>query len=167
MHGNQHFDVLIVGAGISGIGAAVHLKQQSPERSFAILEGRDNVGGTWDLFRYPGIRSDSDMYTLGFEFKPWTEEKSIASGASILDYLWDAVGDYDLKRHIRLGHQVLRAEWSSDAATWSVVVEHLGETVHFTCNFLFMCSGYYNYREGYCPEFPGRDQFRGQVVHPQ
>jgi monooxygenase len=167
MQETQHFDVLIVGAGISGIGAAVHLKQQSPGRSFAILEGRENVGGTWDLFRYPGIRSDSDMYTLGFEFKPWSDEKSIASGASILNYLWDTVGDYDLKRHIKLGHKVLRADWSSELAVWSVVVEHLGEAVHFTCNFLFMCSGYYNYREGYSPDFPGRDQFRGEVVHPQ
>ncbi|WP_067663096.1 flavin-containing monooxygenase [Nocardia miyunensis] len=167
MHSAQHFDVLIVGAGLSGIGAAVHLQRQSPGRSFAILEGRDNVGGTWDLFRYPGIRSDSDMYTLGFEFKPWTQDRSIASGSSILDYLWDTVGEHDLKRCLKLGHKVVRADWSSESATWNLQVEHLGETLRFTCNFLFMCSGYYNYRKGYCPEFPGRDQFRGEVIHPQ
>jgi monooxygenase len=165
--GTEHFDVLIVGAGLSGIGAAVHLQQQSPGRTFAILEGRDNLGGTWDLFRYPGIRSDSDMYTLGYAFKPWTEDKSIASGASILNYLWDAVSEHDLKRHIRFGQQVRRAEWSSQTNTWTVSIEHLGEMLTLTCSFLFMCSGYYSYREGFSPVFPGRERFQGDVVHPQ
>jgi monooxygenase len=167
MPGTEHFDVLIVGAGLSGIGAAVHLQQQSPGRTFTILEGRDNLGGTWDLFRYPGIRSDSDMYTLGYGFKPWTETKSIASGASILNYLWDTVAEHDLKRHIRFGQQVKRAEWSSETNTWMVSIEHLGETLTLTCNFLFMCSGYYSYREGFSPVFPGRERFQGDVVHPQ
>lgn len=167
MPGTEHLDVLIVGAGLSGIGAAVHLQQRSPGRTFAMLEGRDNLGGTWDLFRYPGIRSDSDMFTLGYGFKPWTEAKSIASGASILNYLWDTVAEHDLKRHIRFGQQVKRAEWSSETNTWTVSIEHLGETLTLTCNFLFMCSGYYSYREGFSPVFPGRERFQGDVVHPQ
>ena len=167
MPGTEHFDVLVVGAGLSGIGAAVHLQEQSPGRTFTILEGRENLGGTWDLFRYPGIRSDSDMYTLGYGFKPWTESKSIASGASILNYLWDTVAEHDLKRHIRFGQQVKRAEWSSQTNTWAVSIEHLGETLTLTCNFLFMCSGYYSYREGFSPVFPGRERFQGDVVHPQ
>jgi cation diffusion facilitator CzcD-associated flavoprotein CzcO len=165
--GIEHLDVLIVGAGLSGIGAAVHLQKESPNQKFAIIEGRDNLGGTWDLFRYPGIRSDSDMYTLGYGFKPWTKERAIASGDSILDYLWETVSEHDLKRHIRFGHQVRRAEWSSDSAVWTVQIEHLGQIFDITCKFLFMCSGYYNYREGFTPEFPGRDRFTGQVIHPQ
>ncbi len=165
--GIEHFDVLIVGAGLSGIGAAVHLQKGAPDKRFAIIEGRDNLGGTWDLFRYPGIRSDSDMYTLGYGFKPWTKERAIASGDSILDYLWETVSEHDLKRHITFGHQVRRAEWSSETARWTIQVDHLGETLTITAGFLFMCSGYYNYRNGFCPEFPGRNRFAGPVIHPQ
>ncbi|TCN53379.1 cation diffusion facilitator CzcD-associated flavoprotein CzcO [Rhodococcus sp. SMB37] len=164
---SEHLDVLIVGAGLSGIGAAVHLKKESPNQKLAIIEGRDNLGGTWDLFRYPGIRSDSDMYTLGYGFKPWTKERAIANGESILDYLWETVSENELKQHIRFGHHVRRAEWSSEAQVWTVTVVHLGETFDITCKFLFMCSGYYNYRRGFTPEFPGRERFTGTVVHPQ
>jgi monooxygenase len=163
----EHLDVLIVGAGLSGIGAAAYLQKESSTKKFAIIEARDNIGGTWDLFRYPGIRSDSDMYTLGYGFKPWTKERAIASGDLILDYLWETVAEHDLKRHIKFGHQVLRAEWSSEDAVWTVQVDHLGESVSITCNFLFMCSGYYNYRAGFSPDFPGQDRFTGPVIHPQ
>lgn len=165
--GVEHLDVLIVGAGLSGIGAAVHLQEKAPNKNFAIIEARDNLGGTWDLFRYPGIRSDSDMYTLGYGFKPWTKERAIASGDSILDYLWETVSEHDLKRHIKFGYQVRRAEWSSEAAVWTVHIDHLGESLSITCNFLFMCSGYYNYRAGFSPDFPGQHRFTGPIIHPQ
>ncbi len=165
----EHFDVLIVGAGISGIGAAYHLQDKSPGRSYAILEGRDAIGGTWDLFRYPGIRSDSDMYTLGFSFKPWTEPKAIADGPSILAYLNETAREHGIDRKIRFGHWVKRASWSSETARWTVDVERgeARELLRFTCSFLFMCSGYYDYAGGYTPEFPGAADFRGPVVHPQ
>ena len=165
----EHFDVLIVGAGISGIGAAYHLQDKSPGRSYAILEGRDAIGGTWDLFRYPGIRSDSDMYTLGFSFKPWTEPKAIADGPSILAYLNETARENGIDRKIRFGHWVKRAAWSSEKARWTVEVERgeARELSRFTCSFLFMCSGYYDYAGGYTPEFPGAADFRGPVVHPQ
>lgn len=166
---SEHFDVLVVGAGISGIGAAFHLQSQCPDRTYAILERRENVGGTWDLFRYPGIRSDSDMYTLGFRFRPWTEGKAIADGSSILRYLKQTAQEYGIDRKIRFGHKVTRAAWDSTEAKWTVEAElaATGETVRLTCNFLFMCSGYYNYDEGYTPQFTGRDRFKGQIVHPQ
>ncbi len=167
----QHVDVLVIGAGISGIGAAYHLQVESPDRTYLILEGRADIGGTWDLFRYPGIRSDSDMHTLGFEFKPWTAEKAIAGGASIMAYLRETIAEYGIDRHIRFGHLVRRAEWSSDTATWTVEVELTdaagGGTATYTCNYLSMCSGYYSYREGYTPDFPGRERFQGRIVHPQ
>lgn len=165
----QHFDVLIVGAGISGIGAAYHLQSKCPERSYAVLEGRERMGGTWDLFRYPGIRSDSDMHTLGFRFRPWKAGEAIADGPSILSYLQETAREYGIDRNIRYGHKVLRASWDTGAATWTVDAEltETGETVRLTCNFLFMCSGYYDYDEGYTPEFPGIGDFEGQVVHPQ
>ncbi len=162
-----HVDVLIVGAGISGIAAACHLQMESPNRTYAILEGRSDIGGTWDLFRYPGVRSDSDMHTLGFNFKPWTSEKSIADGPSIMAYLRETVAEYGLGPHIRFDHLVRRAEWSTADARWTVAAEHLGQPVTLTANFLFMCSGYYSYREGYTPDFPGIDQYTGTVVHPQ
>src|SRR5262245_17857668 len=166
---NPHFDVLVVGAGISGIGAAYHLQTSCPDRTYAILEARHDIGGTWDLFRYPGIRSDSDMYTLGYSFKPWTDPKAIADGRSILAYLRETATENGIDRHIRFGDRVKRASWSSKDARWTVDVERgdRKEVVHFTCNFLFLCSGYYNYAEGYTPEFPGIGRFAGRIVHPQ
>ncbi|MGZ8305664.1 MAG: flavin-containing monooxygenase [Allosphingosinicella sp.] len=165
----EHFDVLVVGAGLSGIGAAYHLQQGSPRRSYVILEGREAIGGTWDLFRYPGIRSDSDMYTLGYSFRPWEEAKAIADGPSILRYVNDTADRYGIRRHIRFCLQVRRAEWSSAEARWLVEAERTdgGGRVRFTCNWLHMCSGYYNYAEVYDPEFAGRESFRGTIVHPQ
>jgi cation diffusion facilitator CzcD-associated flavoprotein CzcO len=166
---SNHFDVLVVGAGISGICAGYHLQTSCPDRTYAILEARDDIGGTWDLFRYPGIRSDSDMYTLGYSFKPWTNPKAIADGSSILAYLRETAAEYGIDRKIRFGHRVKRAAWSSDDAHWTVEVERgeRKEVVHFTCNFLFMCSGYYDYAQGYAPEFPGSERFHGRIVHPQ
>lgn len=165
----RHVDVLIVGAGISGIGAAHHLQKQCPDRSYAILEGRPDLGGTWDLFRYPGVRSDSDMHTLGFSFKPWKEAKAIADGPSILRYLHETAAEFGIDQHIRYHHWVTTASWDSSSATWTVTAtrQDTGTTEELTCNFLFMCSGYYSYKEGYTPELPGLDTFRGPVVHPQ
>jgi len=164
----QHVDVLVIGAGISGIGAAYHLQTESPNRTYLILEGRSDIGGTWDLFRYPGIRSDSDMHTLGFEFKPWNAEKSIADGPAIMAYLRETVAEYGIDRHIRFGHLVRSADWSSETATWTVRADLAdGGTATYTCNFLSMCSGYYSYKQGHTPEFPGRSRFDGQIVHPQ
>ena len=165
----EHVDVLIVGAGISGIGAAYHLQNRCPQRSFAILEGRCALGGTWDLFRYPGIRSDSDMHTLGYSFKPWQADKAIADGPSILAYLQDTAAEHDIKRHIRFQHQVTRAEWHSETAQWTLTVTRTdtGKTLRCTCNFLFMCSGYYSYKNGYVPEFTGQQRFTGPIIKPQ
>ena len=165
----EYFDVLIVGAGISGIGSAWHLQDRCPGKSYVILEGRESLGGTWDLFRYPGIRSDSDMYTLGFSFKPWREGKAIADGPSILRYLEETAQESGIDDHIRYRHKVREARWSDDDAHWTVIAENAatGETVTFRCGFLLMCSGYYNYAHGYLPDWPGRDQYRGQFVHPQ
>ena len=167
----EHFDVIIVGAGLSGIGAGYHLKTLSPSKSYAILEGRGAIGGTWDLFRYPGIRSDSDMYTLGYNFKPWRNAKAIADGPSIREYVVETAAENGIDKHIRFHHQVKRASWSSADARWTVEAEvGAGATkqiVRFTCNFLFMCSGYYDYAQGYLPEFAGRDDFAGTIVHPQ
>ncbi|HEX7441149.1 MAG TPA: NAD(P)/FAD-dependent oxidoreductase [Caldimonas sp.] len=165
----EHFDVLVVGAGLSGIGAGYHLQTRCPDRSYAILEGRDRSGGTWDLFRYPGIRSDSDMYTLGFAFRPWEEAKAIAEGPAILKYVRDTASDYGIDRKIRFGHRVTRASWSSVDARWTVEAERgaTNEIVLLTCDFLFMCSGYYRYAEGYTPEFAGSERFTGRIVHPQ
>lgn len=165
----EHVDVIVVGAGISGIGAGYHLQTTCPDRTYLILEGRDDLGGTWDLFRYPGVRSDSDMHTLGYSFKPWTAARAIADGPAIMQYLRETAAEFGIDRHIRFGHRVRRAEWSSESATWTVEAERAatGETVTFTCGFVFMCSGYYSYRGGYTPEFPGRERFSGLVVHPQ
>jgi monooxygenase len=163
----EHFDVLIVGAGLSGIGAGYHLQTRCPRRSYAILEGRDAIGGTWDLFRYPGIRSDSDMYTLGYSFRPWKEAKAIADGPSILQYVRDTASEYGIDRRIRFGHQVKRASWSSRDSRWTVEAERGGELVRLTCGFLFLCGGYYKYSEGYTPEFTGMARFAGRIVHPQ
>ncbi len=192
----EHVDVLIVGAGLSGIGAACHLRRRCPEKSFAILEARESIGGTWDLFRYPGIRSDSDMFTLGYTFKPWLGAKAIADGPSILDYVRDTASEHGVLEQIRLGRRVLGAEWSSEDARWTVTIERTtageterseageaelsangaaepsaavaGETVEqMTCSFLYCCTGYYRYDEGYSPALPGRERFAGPIVHPQ
>ncbi|HRK70779.1 MAG TPA: NAD(P)/FAD-dependent oxidoreductase [Micropepsaceae bacterium] len=164
-----HFDVLIVGAGISGISAAVHLKLHSPGKTFAILEGREALGGTWHLFRYPGIRSDSDMHTLGFTFKPWTEAKSIADGPSILKYMNETADEYGLRPHLHLNRLVTKASWSSRDARWTLTVtdRQSGATESWSCNVLYMGSGYYSYKKGYTPEFPGFADFKGKVIHPQ
>ena len=163
----EHFEVIIVGAGISGIGAAVHLRRQCPARSVVILEGRTNIGGTWDLFRYPGIRSDSDMYTLGYSFKPWTLAKAIADGPSILKYLDEAAREESIHDKIRFGHHVTAAAWDSGTARWLVTMQHDGKDLRLSCNFLHMCSGYYDYAAGFTPEFAGRERFAGRIVHPQ
>jgi monooxygenase len=165
----EHVDVLIVGAGLSGVGAGCHLQMRCPGKTYAILEARESIGGTWDLFRYPGIRSDSDMYTLGYSFRPWTEAKAIADGPSILEYVKATARDHGVDRKIRTGHRVVRAEWSTPDARWTVEAERTdtGETVRLTCGFLFMCSGYYRYDQGYTPDFAGTERFRGRIVHPQ
>ena len=163
----EHLDVLIVGAGVSGIDAAYHLTTACPALSFALLEGRQAIGGTWDLFRFPGIRSDSDMYTYGFPFRPWTGEKSIADGGSILQYVRQTAREFGIDRRVRLQHRMRRATWSSKDARWTVEVERAGEPIRLSCNFLLMCSGYYNYQTGHAPEFTGSDRFQGRIVHPQ
>jgi monooxygenase len=165
----NNFDVLIVGAGLSGIGAAAHLAMQCPGKSYAIIEQRADMGGTWDLFRYPGIRSDSDMHTLGYRFKPWLHEKTIADGPAIWDYVHETAEEYDIKPNIRFKHRVLSADWSSNTARWTVTAkrEEDGAEVQFTANFLFMCAGYYDYDQGYRPDFPGEESFAGQIIHPQ
>ncbi|WP_077000501.1 NAD(P)/FAD-dependent oxidoreductase [Variovorax sp. KK3] len=161
-------DVLIVGAGLSGIGAACHLQRLCPDRSVAIVEARESLGGTWDLFRYPGVRSDSDMYTLGYSFRPWTGAKSIADGAAILQYLRDTAREHGIEQRIRYGHRLRSAAWSSDDAAWTVEIERAGqEPMRMRCGFLLMCTGYYDDAEGYTPEFAGRSDFKGRIVHPQ
>jgi monooxygenase len=170
----EHVDILVVGAGLSGIGAACHLRRNCPDKTFTVVEARDRIGGTWDLFRYPGIRSDSDMFTLGYSFKPWTQPKAIADGPSILSYIEETAREYDVVDKIRFRHRVVRASWSTPDSRWTVDLETgdagdpaSGDRVTMTCGFLMMCSGYYRYDEGYTPDFPGIDAFRGQVVHPQ
>ena len=164
---SEHFDVLIVGAGLSGIGAAWHLQKNCPGKRYAILEGRAASGGTWDLFRYPGVRSDSDMYTLGYRFRPWKDPKAIADGPAILSYIREVASDNGIDRHIRYGHRVIGASWSTPDAKWTVEIERGAERLFISCGFLWMCSGYYRYEAGYLPEFPGIDSFKGRVVHPQ
>ena len=166
---SESIDVLIIGAGLSGIGGACHLRRNSPDRSFMILESREASGGTWDLFRYPGIRSDSDMYTFGYGFKPWSDKSSIADGHKILSYIREAAAEYDVEQHIRYQHKVVTASWSSTQSRWSVTAERgdTGEQVTISCQFIFSCSGYYDYDQGYTPEFAGIDNFKGQVIHAQ
>ena len=161
----EHFDVLIVGAGLSGIGAGYRLQTSCPDKSWAILESRQAMGGTWDLFRYPGIRSDSDMFTLGFQFRPWGKARAIADGTSIRQYIEDTAQEFGIDRRIRYGQKVTSMDWDSGTSRWTVDVND-GER-SYTCNFLYMCSGYYSYDEGYRPEFPGQERFAGTVVHPQ
>ena len=165
----EHLDVLIVGAGISGIGAAYYLQKENPGKRYAILEGRKSIGGTWDLFRYPGIRSDSDMFTLGFAFRPWREAKAIADGPSILKYLKDTAEEFGIARHVRYEHKVISASWSSENAQWTVEIEQgaSGKRKQLTCNFFYLCSGYYRYDRGYTPSFPGQEAFKGKLIHPQ
>ncbi|HEX5852948.1 MAG TPA: NAD(P)/FAD-dependent oxidoreductase [Solirubrobacteraceae bacterium] len=165
----EHVDVLIVGAGLSGIGAAHHLQRDCPGKTFALLEARDRSGGTWDMFTYPGIRSDSDMFTLGYSFRPWRGAKSIADGASILGYIRETAAENGIDGHIRFNHRVVSADFSTEDARWTVRATRTDtqETVSLTCGFLMMCSGYYDYAQGYTPDFPGMERFAGRVVHPQ
>lgn len=165
----EHVDVLVVGAGLSGIGAACHLRMECPGKSFVILEGRGAMGGTWDLFRYPGIRSDSDMYTLGYRFSPWRDAKAIADGHAILNYIRETAEKFGVDKKIRYDHRVRRASWSSDDACWRVEAETGPQktVVSLTCNFLYLCTGYYDYEAGYTPEWPGVERFRGRIIHPQ
>lgn len=165
----EHFDVLIVGAGLSGIGAGYHLQAKCPGKSYAILEARACIGGTWDLFRYPGIRSDSDMYTLGYSFRPWTQPEAIADGPAILRYVRETAAEYGIDKKIRFDTKVTRAEWSTQEARWTVEIETgaTRERTYLTCNFLFMCSGYYQYEAGYTPAFAGVERFAGRIAHPQ
>ncbi len=165
----EHLDVVIVGAGISGVGAAYHLQERCPGKTYAILEARDRLGGTWDLFRYPGIRSDSDMHTLGYRFRPWTEAKSIADGSSVLGYVRQTARDHGIEEKIRFQRRVVRAAWSTAESRWTLEVEcsDSGETERLSCGFLMVCSGYYSYDQGYVPDFEGVERFHGQIVHPQ
>ncbi|HEV8062586.1 MAG TPA: NAD(P)/FAD-dependent oxidoreductase [Gemmataceae bacterium] len=177
----EHFDVLIVGAGLSGIGAGYFLQTHCPSKSYAILEGRSDLGGTWDLFRYPGLRSDSDMFTLGYSFRPWHEAEAIANGPSILKYIRATAREFGIDRNIRFQHRVLSASWSSAEARWTVecstndtedIAESSGagnhqQPVRYTCSFLYLCSGYYNYESGHTPVFRGAEDFQGPIVHPQ
>jgi monooxygenase len=170
----EHFDVMIIGAGLSGVGAACQLRQRHPRKSFVILEGRDAMGGTWDLFRYPGVRSDSDMYTLGYRFRPWRDAKAIADAKSILNYIRETAAEFGVDKEIRYGHRVRHASWSTADAIWAIDAE-TGEAetgsdktlAQFTCRFLYLCTGYYDYAAGYTPEWTGVERFRGQIVHPQ
>jgi cation diffusion facilitator CzcD-associated flavoprotein CzcO len=166
---SQHFDVLIIGAGVSGIGMACHLKRDCPGKSFAILERRQSLGGTWDLFRYPGVRSDSDMFTFGYSFRPWTGGQVLADGASIKNYVQETAKEYGVERHIRYGLAVQSADWSSVDKCWKLTVDNeaTGATEHYSASFLIGCTGYYNYDQGYKPDFPGEKDFKGQIVHPQ
>ncbi|HYE72165.1 MAG TPA: NAD(P)/FAD-dependent oxidoreductase, partial [Blastocatellia bacterium] len=163
----ESFDVLIVGAGLSGIGSAVHIQQRCPGKTFVILEGRAAIGGTWDLFRYPGVRSDSDMHTYAYNFKPWTQPKALADGASIRAYVQETAEEYGVIPHIRFNHLVRRLAWSSDDKLWAVEAEYEGRTVIFKARYVLMCAGYYRYSAGYAPKFAGIEHFKGKLIHPQ
>ena len=163
----MHKDIIIVGAGISGIAAGYNLQKSCPDKSFAILEGREALGGTWDLFKYPGVRSDSDMHTLGFRFKPWIHKKAIADGPYILKYLNETVDDYNLREKITYNQKVIASNWVSDSSIWELTVDDNGQEISMSCNFLFLCGGYYSYDKPYMPDFPGMDEFNGRVIHPQ
>ena len=165
---SNHFDVVSIGAGLSGIGAASHLERDAPNKTYAILESRSAMGGTWDLFRYPGVRSDSDMHTLGYSFKPWKHERAIADGPAILDYIRETAKEYDVAKHIRYNQRASKISWDSASATWTISIKQEGKRASkITCNFIYSCTGYYNYEKGYTPDFEGVEQFKGQIVHPQ
>lgn len=165
----EYFDAVIVGAGLSGIGAAWHLQNKCPNKRYLILEGRNTLGGTWDLFRYPGVRSDSDMFTLGYQFQPWNDDRSMADGSSILNYVKEAASENDITEHIRYGHKLTTASWSSEKAIWSLTTQcqRTRAITKIQCQFLLMCAGYYRYDEGYSPEFKGKEKFQGTLIHPQ
>ena len=165
----DHLDVVIVGAGLSGIGAAVHLQRALPDATYALLEARETSGGTWDLFRYPGVRSDSDMHTLGYRFRPWPGAKAIADGPSILEYVRHTAREHRVEERIRYRSRLVSADWSSPDARWTLTVDDpaTGATTTLTCGFLLVCAGYYRYDEGYTPAFPGVESYGGRVVHPQ
>ncbi len=165
----EYLDILIIGAGLSGIGAGYHLQKECPKKSYAILESRDCIGGTWDLFRYPGIRSDSDMYTLGYPFRPWKDGKAIADGPSILNYIRDTAQEFGIDQKIRYQHRVMGASWSSADSLWTIDIERgpSRERIQITCRFLYCCTGYYDYDNGYLPDFPGKERYQGRTVHPQ
>lgn len=164
MRPGPDFDVIVMGAGLSGVDAGYRLQTLCPDRTYTILEARDSMGGTWDLFRYPGVRSDSDMYTLGFQFRPWTDEKSLADGPTILQYIKDTAAEFGIDKHIQYGRKVVAADFDSVAAMWTLT---MADDTVLTCNFLYSCAGYYNYDQGYLPDIPGLDDFAGQVIHPQ
>ena len=163
----MHKDVIVVGAGISGIAAGYNIKKSCPNKSFSILEGRKSIGGTWDLFKYPGIRSDSDMHTLGFRFKPWIHDKSIADGPSIMEYLHETINEYELNNNILLDHKVDSANWNSEKLLWELKIKVNDQIQNLTCNFLFLCGGYYSYTKPHMPYFKNQESFEGQIVHPQ
>jgi cation diffusion facilitator CzcD-associated flavoprotein CzcO len=168
----EHFDVMIIGAGLSGIDAAYHLQKYCPRKSYVILEQRSRIGGTWDLFRYPGIRSDSDMLTMGYSFRPWTSPKAISPGEDIRNYITATAQDSGIDRHICFQHKITRASWSSQNAAWEVTAVHslpngAEKAVTITCNFILSCAGYYRYSSGYLPDFPNVQQFAGRLIHPQ
>jgi cation diffusion facilitator CzcD-associated flavoprotein CzcO len=163
----EHVDVAVVGAGLSGIGAAYRLQTECPDRSFVVLEARDTMGGTWDLFRYPGVRSDSDMFTLGYEFKPWRAEKTLADATTILDYIHETAAEFGLEKHVRYRTRVTRADWSSEDACWTLTLETDDGPRTMTCGFLYSCAGYYDYEDVHRPVFAGIEAFTGEVVHPQ
>ena len=170
----NHFDMIIIGAGLSGIGAACHLQSKHPNKSYKIIESRERMGGTWDLFRYPGVRSDSDMHTLGYSFKPWLSAKAIADGPAIRDYIKESAAEFGVDQHIQYERKVVAASWDSATAKWTLTLENTGdldgstaEPETLTCNFIYSCTGYYRYDQGFTPDFPDADQFKGQVVHPQ
>ena len=163
----MHKDVVVVGAGISGIAAGYNLQKSCQNKSFVILEGRESLGGTWDLFKYPGVRSDSDMHTLGFRFKPWIHKKSIADGSSILEYLNETVDEYNLREQIMFNHKVVSSNWMSEKSQWELTIKSGGQEFTMTCNFLFLCGGYYSYDKPFMPKFPNQDEFQGRFIHPQ
>jgi cation diffusion facilitator CzcD-associated flavoprotein CzcO len=163
----DHVDVIVVGAGLSGVGAVAHLQDRCPDLTWTVLEAREAVGGTWDLFRYPGVRSDSDMFTLGYAFRPWTDTTAIVDGATIREYVADTARERGIDRAVRFGHRVVAAEWCSATATWTVTAATATGSVELTCRFLYFCSGYYRYERGYEPVLPGAERFAGELVHPQ